>query len=129
MTKQNELISYSGGCHCGAVRFIVRLDHLQTIKCNCSICRKKGYLHLIVKAENFQLLKGKEILNTYTFNTGIAKHTFCSICGIHSFYHPRSHPACIDINVNCLDQDILSEVEVKNFDGKNWENNVEQIRD
>jgi hypothetical protein len=77
MSKKNTI--YEGGCHCGAIRFQVILEDPKIIECNCSICRKKGFLHLIVSPENFTLLKGQEFLTTYTFNTHIAKHTFCKI--------------------------------------------------
>ena len=47
--------TYEGGCHCGRVRFRVTADlAAATIeRCNCSICRKKGFLHLIVPPEQF----------------------------------------------------------------------------
>ena len=83
--------TYEGGCHCGAVRFRVTLDRHEAIECNCSICTQKGFLHLIVPAENFTLLQGKAALTDYQFHTGTAKHLFCKYCGIHSFYRPRSH--------------------------------------
>ena len=76
----------------------------------------------------FTLLKGSDTLTTYIFNTGIAKHTFCKICGIHSFYRPRSHPESLDINVRCLDGDVIDNFTIESFDGKNWEDNVDKIR-
>ncbi len=97
------LDTFEGGCHCGAVRFRVVVDKYQVTECNCSICLKKGFLHLIVPSESFTLLQGAEVLTTYTFNTGVAKHTFCRICGIHSFYVPRSHPDGFSVNLRCLD--------------------------
>jgi hypothetical protein len=118
---------YRGGCHCGAVRFQVTVDRQKVINCNCSICRKKSFLHLIVDRDRFQLLQGEDCLTTYTFNTHTAKHLFCRICGIHSFYHPRSHPGSIDVNVRCLDEDILSEFESEFFDGANWEKNIDKL--
>ncbi len=84
-----NLITYEGGCHCGAVRFRVMVDQHKADDCNCSICRKKGFLHLIVPPEQFTLLQGADVLTTYNFNTGVAQHTFCRICGIHAFYRPR----------------------------------------
>ena len=129
MNKSQESLICRGGCHCGAIRFKVLIDRFTVEDCNCSICRKKGFLHLIVPAENFTLLEGKEILTSYTFNTHIAKHTFCPICGIHSFYYPRSHPNMIDINLRCLDQDLTDKFTIRLFDGQNWEDNVAQIRD
>lgn len=119
---------YQGGCHCGAVRFQVIIDRPSVQDCNCSICRQKGFLHSIVPAANFTLLQGQDVLTVYTFNTKIAQHTFCSICGIHSFYRPRSHPDMIDVNIRCLDDVNLDEFEIEPFDGVNWEDNVEQIR-
>ena len=97
------LVMYEGGSGCGAVRFRVAALKYEASDCNCSICQKKGFLHLIVPPEHFTLLSGEDVLTTYTFNTGIAKHTFCRICGIHPFYRPRSHPDRFDVNVRCLD--------------------------
>jgi hypothetical protein len=110
-----------GGCHCGRVRFRVTADLDTVTECNCSICTKKGILHLIVPPENFELLSGKDDLVTYTFNTGVAKHTFCRHCGIHPFYVPRSDPDKIDVNARCLDDIDLSQLKLKYFDGRNWE--------
>jgi hypothetical protein len=123
-----KFTTYQGGCHCGAVRFAVKVDKHEAIDCNCSICQKKGFLHLIVPPEQFELLQGADALNTYTFNTGIAKHHFCSICGIQPFYRPRSHPDQYDVNVRCLDHEAIELFAIKPFDGKNWEQNVENIR-
>lgn len=128
MARVNQSITYEGGCHCGAVRFQVIIDKYEAIDCNCSICRKKGFLHLIVPPENFTLLRGEDNLTIYTFNTNTAQHIFCCHCGIHSFYRPRSHPNSFDVNVRCLDGDVLSQFQIIPFDGANWEENVNQIR-
>jgi hypothetical protein len=85
------------------------------------MCTKKGFLHLIVPPERFELLKGAEMLSEYRFNTGVAVHRFCRICGIHPFYTPRSDPDKIDVNARCLDGDVWRELPVRGFDGKNWE--------
>jgi hypothetical protein len=111
----------SGSCHCDRVRFRVTADLSHVTECNCSICSKKGFLHLIVPPERFELLSGKEALTTYRFNTGVAQHTFCSICGIHPFYVPRTDPDKIDVNVRCLDGVDLEKIKPNSFDGKNWE--------
>ncbi|HAG80725.1 MAG TPA: aldehyde-activating protein [Cyanobacteria bacterium UBA12227] len=129
MTKLNEPVTYEGGCHCGAVRFRVFVDKHEAIDCNCSICLKKGFLHLIVPSEQFTLLSGADSLTTYTFNTHTAKHTFCRICGIHPFYRPRSHPNGIDVNVRCLDGNVLSQFQIVPFDGANWEENIDKLND
>jgi hypothetical protein len=112
---------YEGGCHCGRVRFRVTGDLDRTTECNCSICKKKGMLHLIVPHEDFEVLSGRDELTTYRFNTGVAQHTFCRHCGIHPFYVPRSHPDKIDVNVRSLDDVVISDLKPIPFDGKNWE--------
>jgi hypothetical protein len=130
MSLSNSLASkvkILGGCHCGAIRFRVSVSKYEALDCNCSICQKKGILHLIVPPEDFELLQGEENLSTYTFNTGIAKHHFCKTCGIHPFYRPRSHPKDYDVNVRCLDGDAMSLFEIVPFNGKHWEENIQQI--
>ncbi len=120
-----------GGCHCGAVRFRVRAPARALLDCNCSICRRKGFLHLIARAEDFTLLRGDEELVTYTFGTHVAKHHFCRVCGISPFYVPRSHPEGISVNGRCLDVVVADGFEgwdVTPFDGQNWEKSVESIR-
>jgi hypothetical protein len=110
-----------GGCHCGRVRFRVTADLDGVTVCNCSICTKKGILHLIVPPERFELVSGQDDLSTYTFNTGVAKHTFCKVCGIHPFYVPRSDPDKIDVNARCIDDIDLAAIDLKYFDGQHWE--------
>ncbi|NCR41122.1 MAG: GFA family protein [Microcystis aeruginosa W13-11] len=129
MTATKQAKIYGGGCHCGAIRFQVAIDHDQALDCNCSICQKKGFLHLIVPSAQFTLLRGEDFLSTYTFNTHTAQHYFCRVCGIHPFYRPRSHPDAIDINLRCLDGNVLEDFQFQFFDGANWEDNIEKIRD
>ena len=122
------MTQHEGGCHCGRVRFMVEApEEMQVADCNCSICRMTGYLHLFVSTGDFQLLRGDDGLVTYTFNTGVAKHYFCSHCGIKSFYVPRSHPDGISVNVNCLDQSTIKSIAVEPFDGQNWEQNIANL--
>jgi hypothetical protein len=112
---------YRGGCHCGAVRFEVEApERLLVQDCNCSLCAMTGFLHLIVPKSKFRLVKGEESITTYTFNTGVAKHTFCRTCGIKSFYVPRSNPDGVDVNVRCLDEP-PREMTIEPFDGRDWE--------
>ena len=114
--------THSGGCHCGAVRFEVDAPARLTVTdCNCSICAKTGYLHLIVAASRFRLLQGQADLSTYSFGTGIAKHLFCTHCGIKSFYVPRSNPDGYSINLRCIDAGTIESVDIQPFDGRNWE--------
>jgi hypothetical protein len=92
------------------------------LECNCSICSKKGILHLIVPPEQFELLHGEADLATYQFNTNTAKHTFCRHCGIHAFYVPRSDPDKISVNARCLEGiDPAALKPTSFFDGRNWE--------
>src|SRR5204862_4455197 len=98
MLEQRE-----GGCHCGRVRFRARVDLDLLSQCNCSICTKKGILHLPTAPQDFELLLGKNALTVYTFGTGVAQHTFCSHCGMHAFYIPRLQPDRITVNARCLD--------------------------
>ena len=105
MNESIESFVCQGGCHCGEIRFQILVDRDIVYDRNCSICRKKEFLHLIVPPENFILFRGKSSLTSYTFNTKIANHTFCYICGIHCFYRPRSYPDKIDVNVCTLDKE------------------------
>lgn len=116
--------TYLGGCHCGRVRYRVTADLADVIECNCSICTLKGFLHLVVPASDFELLSGAEELTMYQFNTRIAKHRFCRVCGIHSFYVPRSDPNKIDVNLRCLDGVELDSLRPTAFDGRNWEQSM-----
>ena len=128
MTDASSLVTHRGGCHCGRVRFEVDAPaRLLVQDCNCSLCRMSGFLHLIVPAARFRLVAGADALTEYTFNTGVAKHRFCRVCGIHPFYTPRSHPDGVDVNVRALDGDAASRFVVKPFDGRAWEENVHQI--
>lgn len=116
------LQSYEGGCHCGRVRFRARVDLELLSQCNCTVCTKKGILHLTTAPGDFELLKGKHALTVYTFGTGVAQHTFCSQCGMHAFYVPRSDPDNITVNARCLDGiDGPSLKPARFFDGSHWE--------
>lgn len=122
--------TFEGGCHCGRVRFEidVDLDAAEILDCNCSICTKKGFLHLIVAPEHFRLIQGDDALTEYRFGTKQAVHKFCETCGIHPFYTPRSHPDDVDVNVRALEGVDLAQLDITPFDGRNWEENVEGIQ-
>jgi hypothetical protein len=114
--------THVGGCHCGRVRFEVQAPaQIEVADCNCSLCRMSGYLHLIVPKERFKLLRGEDALSTYTFNTGVARHFFCSTCGVKSFYIPRSHPEGISVNARCIDEGSIESMSIQPFDGRDWE--------
>lgn len=113
--------TYTGGCHCGRVRFEVTTDLNRASECNCSICSKKGYLHHMVTPERFRLLSGETDLATYQFGTRAALHHFCTHCGVASFYRPRANPSNYMINVRCLDGIDVGAVHIVHFDGRSWE--------
>jgi len=122
------MTTHRGSCHCGNVRFEVDApENIEATRCNCSICRMSGFLHLFVGHKDFRLISGQDSLTTYTFNTGVAQHSFCSNCGVKSYYIPRSHPDGISVNVNCLDPASILCVEETAFDGENWEKNVAEL--
>lgn len=122
-------VTHTGGCHCGAVRFSVQAPAVIDVdECNCSICSKAGFLHLIVAREKFTLEHGDDALTEYNFGTGAARHLFCKHCGIKSFYVPRSHPDGYSVNARCLEMDTVERMNVRPFDGQNWEHNVEALR-
>ncbi len=112
----------AGGCHCRAVRFEAALpDVVAAQDCNCSICAKTGFLHIIVPESRFRLVSGADALTSYRFNTGIAQHLFCRHCGIKSFYRPRSNPDGWSVNARCMDEASGLTLSVEPFNGRHWE--------
>ncbi len=112
----------AGGCHCGAVRFEVALPaRVEAQACDCSMCEKVGFIHLIVAESRFRLTAGEEKITHYRFNSGVADHMFCSVCGVKSFYRPRSNPDGWSVNARCLDDADALQIVVEPFDGRNWE--------
>ncbi|CAN6700268.1 unnamed protein product [Malus baccata var. baccata] len=120
---ESEMIVHEGGCHCKNVRWRVKApSSVVAWSCNCSNCSMRGNTHFIVPAERFQLLSDSEqFLTTYSFGTHAAKHTFCKVCGITSFYYPRSNPDGVAITFRCVDLGTLAHIEIKYYDGQNWE--------
>lgn len=95
--------TFEGGCHCGRVRFRMIAEVNWVVDCGCSICTMKGFLHIVVPSDQFELLSGRNELGIYEFGTRAAKHFFCRHCGIHPFYLWNSDPSEIDVNARCLD--------------------------
>uniref|UniRef100_A0A8C9YAG7 Centromere protein V n=1 Tax=Sander lucioperca TaxID=283035 RepID=A0A8C9YAG7_SANLU len=128
-----DLVKHTGSCHCGAVRFeVLSSPDLHVFHCNCSICIKKQNHHFIVPKNHFTLLQGSDNLTTYTFNTHVAKHTFCKTCGVQSFYTPRSNPDGYGVAPHCLDPVTVRSVTVETFCGEKWEESMQahkSIRD
>ncbi|XP_005093916.1 centromere protein V [Aplysia californica] len=122
MSAETELIEHTGGCHCGAVRFRIKAPAEVTVyDCNCSVCTKKQNFHFMVHKSNFELLQGAENITTYRFGTKVAQHTFCKICGVQSFYTPRSNPDCHGVAPHCLDPGTMKSTTVEKFGGDDWE--------
>lgn len=125
---KEPMIEHRGGCHCGRVRFSVVAPARPTVlQCNCSMCRRLGFLHLIVPKSRFKLLAGREALSSYRFGTGVAEHLFCRHCGVESFYIPRSNPDGYSVHAGCLDA--LEDFEIVPFDGAaDWSTHAARIR-
>lgn len=119
---------YIASCHCGAVKAECMLPDTITVQeCNCSMCNKLGFQHIIVPQSRFRLLQGQDAITTYTFNTGVAKHTFCKHCGVKPFYTPRSNPDGYSINLRCMES-LPAEVILEPFDGQNWEQHAGALK-
>lgn len=100
---QGKLKPYKGSCHCGAVKFEVQSTLSPALRCNCSLCRRKGAVMAAVDPKHFKLLSGENSLSLYQFNTRAAKHYFCKVCGIYTFHRPRTNPDIYRVNVGCLE--------------------------
>ncbi|MEO3385241.1 GFA family protein [Mesorhizobium sp. CAU 1741] len=95
----------TGGCHCGAVRFRVRLaEGLDSARrCDCSLCRMRGAVAVTARQGDLTITQGEDMLALYTFNTEVAEHYFCSRCGIYTHHRRRSDPTQFGVNAACLD--------------------------
>ena len=117
-----------GGCHCGAVKFAFEAPEAMPLTlCNCSICDKVGYQHIFVPHGDLTFLSGETDLRTYTFGSKTAKHTFCPTCGVKPLYQPRSHPDKYSVNLRCIHEGTLTISETIEFDGRNWEKNINSL--
>jgi hypothetical protein len=112
--------SYTGGCHCGAVRYETTTDLTPVISCNCSYCAKRGGLWTFVKPEQFALRSGEEDLAEYQFNKKVIHHLVCRVCGIQSFAHGKAPDGSevVAINVRCLDDVDLGALTITPYDGR-----------
>lgn len=111
--------NYSGGCHCGKVRYEVMANLAQVFSCNCSMCQKKGTLLAFVPADAFNLIKGEDSLTDYQFNKHVIHHLFCATCGVTSFARGKSEQGeMAAINVRCLDDINIDALNVIKIDGK-----------
>jgi len=126
--KSKDHSSKIGACHCGRVTFEALLpDDIIVDECNCSICARVGFLHIIVPASRFKITAGEEVLSLYQFNSHVAHHYFCSVCGVKAFYVPRSNPDGYSVNLRCMDRAQFRHIEIRPFDGQNWEANAGKL--
>jgi hypothetical protein len=95
--------AYPGSCHCGAVRFVVRFEPDETTHCDCTLCTMKNARMIRVPEAALEIVGGADMLATYRWNTGVAQHHFCRVCGIYTFHRKRADPASFGVNVHCLD--------------------------
>tara|TARA_B100000242_G_scaffold274815_1_gene229416 strand:+ start:3157 stop:3516 length:360 start_codon:yes stop_codon:yes gene_type:complete len=101
-------------CHCGLVEADINIENIKKIlRCNCSICKRKGALMSLIKSEDFKIVKGEDKLKLYQFHSNIAKHYFCSNCGIYTHHNPRSNPKMTGFNIGCIDE--IDSFEIKNI--------------
>ena len=127
-SRPESLRIHPGSCHCGGVRIEVQAPAvLEVTECSCSMCARLAYLHLIVPAPRFRLVAGRELLTSYRFHTRTADHLFCRVCGIKSFYVPRSHPEGFSVNARCLDPSGIEGMQVTAFDGLHWEEHRDEL--
>ena len=125
----SERIEHKGQCHCGEVTFIFNAPaKVDVTHCNCSLCEMTGYQHVFVPEADLEITQGQDRLALYTFGTHTAQHYFCRTCGIKPLYRPRSHPEAWSVNLRCVIGDKLIVSKTINFDGQNWEDNIEALR-
>ena len=108
-------------CHCGAVEAEINIENFEKVmRCNCSLCKRKGAIMAIVDNDKFKIIRGNDKLKIYQFHTNVAKHFFCSVCGIYTHHHPRINTALTGFNIGCLDE--INQFDIKNIklaDGNN----------
>ena len=109
-------------CHCNSVEAEINIleNFDKNLRCNCSLCKRKGAVMSMVKNEDFKIIKGEDKLKLYQFHSKVAKHYFCSICGIYTHHNPRSNPAMTGFNLGCIDE--INIFDLKNIaviDGQN----------
>ena len=115
-----EAKSYTGGCHCGAVRYEATTDLATVISCNCSHCSKKGYLLTFIEPSAMKVLAGGDLQTEYQFNKHVIHHLFCKVCGVASYATGKKPDGkeMVAINVRCLDGVDVGALKLTHFDGK-----------
>jgi hypothetical protein len=111
---------YAGSCHCGKVRYEVEGELSEVTECNCSICRRRGYLMWFVPRDKLHLKTPDSEVASYSFNKHRIKHRFCSTCGSATFGEGSNAKGnkMAAINVRCLEDVDLTTLTIKQFDGR-----------
>jgi hypothetical protein len=94
---------YQASCHCGKVRFELVSELTPAMRCNCSLCKRKGVPMVTAEEGSFRIIEGEEFLSLYQFHTHRARHYFCKVCGVYTFHNPRSNPNLTRVNAGCLE--------------------------
>lgn len=116
-------MAYQGSCHCGAVTFSVAGDLPgEAMSCNCSHCRRKGFLLTFVPADKFTLEQGEDALTTYTFNTHKLRHRFCKTCGVQGFAEGKGKDGADTraINLRAVPECDLTTLKINEVDGASY---------
>lgn len=95
--------TYAGACHCGAVRFSIKTDLSYSVRCDCSMCRRRGTVMVRCDAADLTVISGRDLVREYRFGTGVAVHHFCGRCGVSTFHRMRKLPDKYAVNACCLD--------------------------
>ena len=109
--------THAGSCHCGGIRFTVTHDPVELTTCDCSLCVKRNALMVKVPEEALRVEQGQELLTLYEWNSKLAKHYFCSRCGIYVFHRKRAAPDHLGVNIFCLDGFDVASLPVRATEG------------
>ena len=73
---------YKGSCHCGKVALEFKVELIGAVRCNCSICSRKGALLCAIPHDSLTVLAWGDDLGTYTFgNHAMAQRPLISASG------------------------------------------------
>jgi hypothetical protein len=111
-------MDYKGQCHCGKVSFRFQAELSEVVKCDCSLCQKRNALMVTVEKAKFEISQGQEELTLYKWNSGVALHYFCGLCGIYVYHQRRTNPELLSVNASCIDNLDLGALPVRQVDGK-----------
>lgn len=113
------MMAITGSCHCGKIKY--RLDEAmptEGLVCNCSICRRKGFIHHFTTPDKFTLDADRDDIAVYLFNKHAIHHQFCKTCGCAPFAEGESpQGAMVEINLRCVDDIDIDALTITKIDG------------